>query len=482
MGLDMGLRDRWRRAIREIAERNGQSCPGDQVRATRHLPKDDDLLRDCVVFLLWAKLTRRCEGTIGPAGRHVWTDSFLSLTELHNYLQERVPPYSTAEVDDFIESLFRQQLLLPTGRPPNQVLAGDLRVWLLQKRYEQEDIDITLQHEDADRFLDPPDEVEREWSTIKDDEERCRRRAKWVRAKRVALLRDNRLRTIPLSIRGWATFITHELVTGTCNCTRYFVKRLGTEQANRCRETHYLSRDNLNAAFAGGTRRWPKGGIKDELEFVERAVVWGLELVYRHRNPDPKKGEKKFDLGPSDDFGKSMFCSHFRGPNDVSLRLDDYHMEVKDRETGEKTIIWKFGLTDTRQVLSDEPETIYVDRPIGLICFCCPTCQTFVGAPDVVRTCRNGGHAWIIGRLPPCRDSAVAEDADEEEGEAKGEFYPVDVNRCAADHFWPAKNRRNVQTPCPICTRHAVETIRRLSVFVPTNRGFDDVEWAEPAD
>jgi len=306
----MALPDVWRAAVEAIADGNraqkpcGIAADGKSLQDAlkRHTGENLARLRDCVTYLIWAELTRRCRVAEGQDP----DDRFLGYGDLREYLQDRVPQrYDQADVDGFLASL------------GPDIWAGDLRTFLVQHGCRHDELDDHLLEEDFNLLRwELPGHV-----TAGLTAQALRRTRRRLQKMPNDELRPMVGRKMPLSIEGWASIIAGQLATGTCNCAESFnhTPHASGAAQTRCQGYHFLSRENLDAGLEGRLPQQKKP-FKDALDFVERAVVFKLRLVYRKHHAD----KTTCDFKAFSDFAKSMLCNEFTAPGGAKLRLKQW--------------------------------------------------------------------------------------------------------------------------------------------------------------
>ncbi len=321
-------------------------------------------------------------------------DPFLGISDLRSHLMSRAPKvYARAWVQGFL----RQH------HPPHSI--GDLRSWLVRSRhvYTDKQVDDDLR-----------DELNLEE------------------------------RGMPVRLFEYALDLTTMLVTGSCACPRCFDTpathfRGYHDAEKRCRETHFLSAENLAAFLSAENLPTATKDHRDPLSFVERAITGGC-TAFQARG-----------------FAHSMFCAIYVTPDGRTLRLDEHGRLI---------------VTDRHHRLEDDDDGGGGrSMPQTYPCLGCHEHRAFVGDP----TCRHSAcgrdrHTWLYGLIPS------TEDLD-------GNEVTVRVNVCPARHLWPfsgrgTSDRREENLVCPLCGNTAIVTDRKIEVLCPANRDFDDIDWS----
>lgn len=418
----------------------------------RHTESDLGKLLDYVVYLIWGKLTQRWLGEL--------PDRFLGITDLEAYLLSREPGrYHPPDLSAFLLSLgpptqmgnVRAFLCArgaknlrgnePAASGPTPRTAANAKRKVRRQLYSHDQLDRYLLAEDLEEYRRaPPPSVFEGMSTEERAQAMKQLQRRTDRDLADALLKDG-WRGIPLAILGWAHMITHQLVTGSCDCPTAFLQtaRAYGQAQTRCGDYHFLCQHNLDRAmrFEPKVRlglAQQKKPMADSLRYVEMAVI-----------------EKMVQLHPKT-LAKTMLGNVFVTPGQNKLRLTYYLKNGR----------WIEGLTETgRDAIRDVAAKYRV--------FGCPGCLSLVGGRASICKCIAERHFWCSGSIPP-------EDHAHDEPQVEGAYVKVSVAVCPSKHFWPAEAGGS----CPLCGQQPVVKKLSVEVFCPRNRTHDDGEdWRE---
>ncbi|MCY2996050.1 MAG: hypothetical protein NTY19_50610 [Planctomycetota bacterium] len=430
----MTVQDHWRDAVRRIADRNTQVAArvlAERDRVCRAVRNPADTSQGSEDFS--AEIMQEIKNLHPTADLALLTDLVCEL--IWRKLRRQ---WSGDGVDPFLgvtDLMFHLTARVPhlygTGNDPVAVTAfrqgltngyaiGDLRAWLCKSRrlYSQRHLDDSLlECEISDLLMRHP-----------------RSASEHDRSFAEALPRG-----LPQRVLAWSYILACQLVAGSCDCPQCFVtpetQLRGYGRAEyRCRKSHFLVRANLARHFGCG---------RDELDFVERAITGGC-TAYQARG-----------------FAQSMLCNIFETPGLRKLRLARYSGEQQRSAyvlvEGDRHCPFTTSDDDEQSGIEDMAAPLVVEY----LCFGCEDCGSFIGTKKTRTTCGKESHAWSVGKLPATED-------------LEGDFCIVDFNTCPAGHIWPT----GAVPICPVDGLVALAVNRRVEVFFPTEREFDDVAWS----